>query len=75
MAFYVTTSRFLAIPSRMRITPPDLDGNVVINLGATQQLPNELLLFLSKYLRDEDCVSLALSGVVKGFASFYRLNR
>jgi len=60
----------------MRITPPDLDGNVVMNLGATrQQLPNELLLFLSKYLRDEDCVSLALSGVVKGFASFYRLNR
>jgi len=60
----------------MRITPPDLDGNVVMNLCATrQQLPNELLLFLSKYLRDEDCVSLALSGVVKGFASFYRLNR
>jgi len=60
----------------MRITSPDItDGNVVTNHGATLQLPNELLLFITKYLKDDDCVSLALSGVIQGFASFYSLNR
>ena len=55
--------------------PSDMDGNVLKSHSSTQQLPNELLFYITKYLKDEDCVALTLSGVVKGFAAFYRLNR
>ena len=57
------------------IKSSDMDGNVLKSNSCTQQLPNELLLYMTKYWSDEDCVALALSGVVKGFASFFRLNR
>jgi len=43
--------------------------------GYFQQLPNELFPCITKFLRDEDCVALALSGALKGFAAFYRLYR
>jgi len=40
-----------------------------------RQLPIEIFPSITKYLRDEDCVALALSGEVKGFAAFYRDDR
>ena len=39
------------------------------------QLPNELLLSVSKSLDDRDCVALALSGAFEEFASFYDAER
>ena len=40
-----------------------------------KQLPNEVFPCIIKYLKDEDCVALVLSGSIRGFAAFYRLNR
>ena len=57
----------------MNVNPPDLEENLVKSNDPV--LPNELFRALTKLLKDEDCVALALSGTVKGFADFYRLNR
>jgi len=57
----------------MNVNPPDLEENLVKSNDPV--LPNELFRAITKLLRDEDCVALALSGTVKGFADFYRLNR
>lgn len=60
----------------MNVNPPDLEENLVkSNDPVLPKLPNELFRAITKLLRDEDCVALALSGTVKGFADFYRLNR
>lgn len=40
-----------------------------------EQLPNELFPYITKYLEDEDCVALALTGSLKGFAAFFSQNR
>ena len=55
--------------------PSDMDGNVLKSNSCTQQLPNELLFYITNYLGDEDCVILSLCGAVKGFAAFYSQNR
>ena len=39
------------------------------------QLPNELLLFITKPLDDRDCVALALSGAFEGFADLHDAER
>jgi len=60
----------------MNFNPPDdLGQNLAENHVPVKQLPCELLLLITKYLGDDDCVSLALSGAIKGFSAFYRLNR
>jgi len=57
----------------MSLNLPDL-GESCLKVVPIKQLPCELLLFITKYLGDDDCVALALSGAIKGFAAFYRLN-
>ncbi len=42
-----------------------------INDASPLQLPNELLLFITKSLDDINCLSLVLSEAFQGFASFY----
>ncbi len=60
----------------MNVNPPDdLGQHSVKSHVPVTQLPCELLLLITKYLEDDDCVSLALSGAIKGFAAFYRLNQ
>ena len=60
-----------------KVPPSDMDNkdDSPESHGHFQQLPNELFPCITKFLRDEDCVALALSGALKGFAAFYRLNR
>ena len=52
-----------------------MDGNVLKSNSCMQQLPNELLFYITKYLGDEDCVVLSLCGALKGFTAFYSQNR
>jgi len=48
----------------------------MFGVSGSPRLPNEMLSFIAKYLEgDENCLSLALSGAIKGFASFYGATR
>jgi len=51
------------------------EDSTVVDGRQPIQLPNELLLFITKPLDDRDCVALALSGAFEGFASFYDAER
>lgn len=39
---------------------------------SVRQFPNELFATIKKYVSGEDCVALALSGQINGFAEFNR---
>ena len=54
---------------------PESDAVVSCDSVGIQYLHDDMLLLLSKYLSEKDCLALAISGANKRFSELYGINR